>query len=122
MVRVYPLSGHYRPRIANFRAFIHALRDEGADLSHLILPHSYAVLIGVNSWKKAESHTQSTLGKLENKMQKLFHPGEARMTEEEEEMDGTESARREAEFLARQKEIQEQERRDRVKKRLGILT
>jgi len=113
--KISPLSGHYRPPVSNFRAFIHSLKDEGADLSHLILPQSYAVLVGVDSWKKAESQTHNTLGKLEHKMEKLFRPEEARRREEEE-VDRSESARKEAEFLVQQKD----ERRATVRKRLGI--
>lgn len=77
------------------------------------------MLIGVDSWKKAESHSQTEMGKLEHKMNKVFRPEKARRREEAE-MDGSESARREAEFLAQEKEAQDKERRGNLREKIRI--
>jgi hypothetical protein len=48
--KLSPLSGHYRPPSANFRAFVHALREAGVDLSRVSISKSYATLVGRESY------------------------------------------------------------------------
>jgi hypothetical protein len=98
-----PLSGHYRPPVENFRAFVHSLKDAGADLSHVNIPQSYAVIYGVENWYKVKAGTESNMEHLQHKMEKLLKPEEARKREEAE-RDNSESARKEAEYLAKEKE------------------
>ena len=50
--RLSPLSGHYRPPTKNFRAFVHSLKDNGVDMSHVSISRSYAVLVGLEAYVK----------------------------------------------------------------------
>ncbi|KAJ9193603.1 hypothetical protein DTO021D3_6860 [Paecilomyces variotii] len=49
-----PLSGHYRPPAANFRRFVHALEDQGVDMSRVSISKSYAVLVGIEGYAKVK--------------------------------------------------------------------
>ncbi|KAJ6030895.1 uncharacterized protein N7446_000038 [Penicillium canescens] len=49
-----PLSGHYRPSAANFRAFHHALQQQGVDMSHVSMSKSYMMLAGIEGYTKAK--------------------------------------------------------------------
>lgn len=50
--KLSPLSGHYRPPASSFRAFLHSLREAGADLSHLSISRSYLLLVGLEAYVK----------------------------------------------------------------------
>ncbi|CAI7612728.1 unnamed protein product [Penicillium viridicatum] len=49
-----PLSGHYRPPAANFRAFHHALQQQGVDMSHVSMSKSYLMLAGIEGYTKTK--------------------------------------------------------------------
>ncbi|KAJ5780078.1 hypothetical protein N7457_005238 [Penicillium paradoxum] len=49
-----PLSGHYRPPAANFRAFHHALQQQGVDMSHVSMSKSYIMLAGIQGYSKTK--------------------------------------------------------------------
>ncbi|GAD94152.1 IQ calmodulin-binding motif protein [Paecilomyces variotii No. 5] len=49
-----PLSGHYRPPAVNFRRFVHALEDQGVDMSRVSISKSYAVLVGIEGYAKVK--------------------------------------------------------------------
>ncbi|KAJ5703086.1 hypothetical protein N7488_010634 [Penicillium malachiteum] len=69
-----PLSGHYRPHVANFRAFHHSLQERGVDLSRVSISKSYAVLAGIEGYTLTKRKVQSMQEKLGEAKQKL-HPG-----------------------------------------------
>lgn len=45
-----PLSGHYRPPANNFRKFVKSLKEAGADMSHVSISKSYAILVGLEAY------------------------------------------------------------------------
>jgi hypothetical protein len=47
-----PCSGHYRPPATNFRAFSHALQNQGVDMSRVSMGKSYAELMGIEGYSK----------------------------------------------------------------------
>ncbi|OQU95259.1 hypothetical protein CLAIMM_01492 [Cladophialophora immunda] len=99
--RLSPLSGHYRPPAANFRAFVHSLRDEGVDMSHVSISRSYAVETVVHE------------------KDKLLNPEKVKM-EEEAMRDKSESAEKERLYLEQQREAQEREARERRKAKRSL--
>ncbi|RKF79945.1 putative iq calmodulin-binding motif protein [Golovinomyces cichoracearum] len=58
LVRLSPLSGHYRPPVANFRVFIHALKEAGVDTSEVSISRSYAVLVALETYLKSRRVTK----------------------------------------------------------------
>jgi hypothetical protein len=50
--KLSPLSGHYRPNTSQFKAFVHSLKEAGADMSHVSISRSYAVLVGLEAYVK----------------------------------------------------------------------
>ncbi|KAH8432697.1 IQ calmodulin-binding motif protein [Aspergillus melleus] len=68
-----PLSGHYRPPAANFRAFVHALQDQGVDMSHVSISKSYAVLAGIEGYGKAKRTVRALHEKVDNSKHKIQH-------------------------------------------------
>ncbi|RAQ60799.1 IQ calmodulin-binding motif protein [Aspergillus flavus] len=74
-----PLSGHYRPPAANFRAFIHSLQDRGVDMSHVSISKSYAVLAGIEGYTRTKHKVRALHEKVDDVKQKLLqghHNGE----------------------------------------------
>ncbi|KAI9835715.1 MAG: hypothetical protein M1819_001892 [Sarea resinae] len=100
-----PLSGHYRPPTSSFRNFTHHLKASGVDTSRVSISKSYAVLLGLEGYVK-------TRKKMHRAKEKVLHPGRARQ-QEEEENEGTESARRERDVVAQE--------RDNAKDQGGLL-
>ena len=64
-------SGHYRPHLANFRAFHHSLQERGVDLSHVSMSYSYAVLAGIEGYTLTKRKMHSMHEKLENTKEKI---------------------------------------------------
>ena len=58
-------SGHYRPRVANFCAFHHSLKERGVDLSRVSITKSYAVLAGVEGYAVAKRKIHSVHEKID---------------------------------------------------------
>ncbi|KAJ5784271.1 uncharacterized protein N7503_009483 [Penicillium pulvis] len=69
-----PLSGHYRPHVANFRAFHHSLQERGVDLSRVSISKSYAVLAGIEGYALTKRKVHSVQEKLGEAKQKLHLP------------------------------------------------
>lgn len=114
--KLSPLSGHYAPPMKNFREFVKSLKEEGADLSHLHTSHSYAVLLGLESYIGAKKHAKNA----EQGMKDMFDP-EGKRQREEAARDKSKSAERERQILQQQ----EQDKRKRslsyrLRKKLGM--
>ncbi|GAB1210477.1 hypothetical protein APSETT445_009270 [Aspergillus pseudonomiae] len=74
-----PLSGHYRPPAANFRAFIHSLQERGVDMSHVSISKSYAVLAGIEGYTRTKHKVRALHEKVDDMKQKVLqahHTGE----------------------------------------------
>ncbi|KFY27606.1 hypothetical protein V493_03400, partial [Pseudogymnoascus sp. VKM F-4281 (FW-2241)] len=69
-----PLSGHYRPPVSSFRAFMHALREGGVDMSHVSVSRSYAVLVGLEAYVKTRKKGKKVVGKLFYGRDKMRNP------------------------------------------------
>lgn len=61
-------SGHYRPHVANFRAFHHSLRERGVDLSRVSITKSYAILAGIEGYTLTKRKVHSMHEKLDEKL------------------------------------------------------
>ncbi|KAF4215761.1 hypothetical protein CNMCM6805_001891 [Aspergillus fumigatiaffinis] len=70
---VTPLSGHYRPPSANFRAFVHALQDQGVDMSHVSITKSYAILAGMEGYVRTKHKLRALHETLDVSKEKLLH-------------------------------------------------
>lgn len=103
-----PLSGHYRPPASNFRAFVRSLKEEGADMSHVSISKSYAVLVGLEAYVKTRRKGKELLGKVTRRKEKIVAPEEARKREEAE-MDKSESAAKERALLEEQQRLEKEE-------------
>ena len=112
--RLSPLSGHYRPPTKNFRAFVHSLKDNGVDMSHVSISRSYAVLVGLEAYVKTRRKVKHGVAHVKDTEEKVLHPEEhARKMEEQ--MDKSESAKKERQLLA-----QEAEKKEAVKKESSL--
>ncbi|KPM45959.1 hypothetical protein AK830_g659 [Neonectria ditissima] len=96
-----PLSGHYRPPVANFRAFVRSLRAEGVDTSHVAISKSYAVLVGLEAYLRTRRKGKEALGKLVHGRDKILAPDEVARREEEA-RDKSKSAEKERRVLERE--------------------
>ncbi|EXJ58407.1 hypothetical protein A1O7_05832 [Cladophialophora yegresii CBS 114405] len=114
--KLSPLSGHYRPPAANFRAFVHSLRDAGADMSHVSISRSYAVLVGLETYTKARKQLKSAEDSVVHEKDELLNPDKVRM-EEEAQRDKSQSAETERLYLKKQREAEDREFRERKAKR-----
>lgn len=70
-----PLSGHYRPPAANFRAFVHSLEDAGVDMTHVSITRSYAVLVGLEAYIKTQQKGKKAARAVTAK-EEIYVPGE----------------------------------------------
>lgn len=100
--RLSPLSGHYRPPAANFRAFVHSLEEEGADMSRVSISRSYAILVGLESYVKTRRKIKKGQKALTHEFDKLARPEKVK-AEEEAAQDHSQSAQREREYLEKQR-------------------
>jgi len=96
-----PLSGHYRPPAANFRAFVKSLKEAGVDMSHVSISKSYAVLVGLEAYMKTRQKGKDVMKKLTHRRDKIMSPEVAKRREEEE-RDKSQSAELERKFLEEQ--------------------
>ena len=109
--RLSPLSGHYRCKTTNFRAFVDSLKKSSVDMSHLSISQSYAVLVGLEAYTGTRRKVESGEKAIGHQKDKILHPDKVR-EEEEAQKDKSQSAERERqhleqERLARQKTQQE---------------
>lgn len=106
--RLSPLSGHYRPPAANFRAFVHSLEEEGADMSRVSISRSYAILVGLESYVKTRRKIKKGQKAVTHEFDKVARPDKVK-AEEEAAQDHSQSAQKEREYLEKQR-IQEREK------------
>lgn len=108
--KLSPLSGHYRPPTSSFKAFVHSLKDEGVDMSHVSISRSYAVLVGLEAYVKTRRKGKKMVRSLVHHRDKLLDPEEVKRREEEA-RDKSESAARERRFLELQQQQESAEER-----------
>lgn len=106
--KLSPLSGHYRPPVASFRAFVHALKEEGVDMTHVSISRSYLVLVGLEAYVKTRRRGKKLVAKLVRGREKILDPETAK-AKEEAAIDKSESAARERQTLKQQEENEEME-------------
>ena len=99
--RLSPLSGHYRPPAKNFRAFVKNLEGAGVDMSRVSISQSYAVLIGLEGYTKTRRKLKAAESGIGHQKDRVFNPDTVR-EEEQADMDTSQSAKREREFLEQQ--------------------
>ena len=80
--KLSPLSGHYRPPVSNFRAFIHSLKDAGVDMSHVTISRSYAVLVGLEAYVRSRKRGKKIVQKLIHSRDIILSPEETAKREE----------------------------------------
>jgi len=95
--------------VSNFRAFVHSLKDAGADMSHVSISRSYAVLVGLEAYVKTRRKGKKLVQKLIHHRDKILSPEEAAKREEEE-RDKSQSAEKERRFLEMQAKADEEDR------------
>lgn len=104
-----PLSGHYRPPTANFRAFIKSLKVEGVDVGHVPMSKAYAVLLGLETYTKTRRMGLDLVNKMVHRKDKIVHPEQVQRRQEEEK-DTSKSAEKERAVLAREEAEADAER------------
>ncbi|KAG4430246.1 hypothetical protein IFR05_014272 [Cadophora sp. M221] len=109
IAKLSPLSGHYRPPVSNFRAFIHSMKDAGVDMSHVSISRSYTVLLGLEAYVKTRRRGKRFMRKLVHGKDKILSPEEL-AKKEEAARDKSESAAKEARFLELKREAEEREK------------
>jgi hypothetical protein len=80
--KLSPLSGHYRPPVENFRAFVHSLKGAGVDMSHVSISRSYAVLVGLEAYVKTRRRGKKIVRKFVHSRDKILSPEEVAKKEE----------------------------------------
>ena len=96
-------SGHYRPPAANFRAFVHSLKEAGVDMSRVSISKSYAVLVGIEGYTKTKRKVKSAGESIVHGKNKALHPEKVRQ-EEAEKRDKSQSAEKERQYLQKLRE------------------
>jgi hypothetical protein len=109
--RLSPLSGHYRPPTKNFRAFVHSLEEQGADMSRVSISRSYAVLVGLEAYVKTRKKLKHGVQHVADAETRIVHP-DAYRRKVEEEKDKSKSAERERQLLAAGEQREEAERKE----------
>ena len=104
--RLSPLSGHYRPRVANFKAFVQHLKDAGTDMSHLSVSQSYAVLLGLEGYTKTRKKVKAAGDTVSRKKDERLHPDKIKEAEEAQK-DKSQSAEKERQHLEQQRAARE---------------
>lgn len=100
--RLAPLSGHYRPPVANFRSFVHHLEQAGTDMSHVSISQSYAVLVGLEGYTKTRKKLKRAESSVAHGKDKLLHPDKVK-EEEEAAKDKSQSAEKERQYLEQER-------------------
>ncbi|KAG9777238.1 hypothetical protein KCU88_g4578, partial [Aureobasidium melanogenum] len=96
---------------ANFRAFVHSLREQGVDMSRVSISRSYAVLVGLETYVRSRKRLKALEDKVRHEKDKLIHPGKVH-EEEEAKQDRSESAEKERLYLEQQRNAQAQQSRE----------
>jgi hypothetical protein len=121
--RLSPLSGHYRPPTKNFRAFVHSLKENGVDMSHVSISRSYAILVGLEAYVKTRKKFKHGIEHVKEAETKAVHPEEYKRKVEDQK-DKSESAQKESQLLTQRAMKEEAEKkqtslRRRIWKRLS---
>ncbi|KAI9842277.1 MAG: hypothetical protein M1837_007346 [Sclerophora amabilis] len=98
-----PLSGHYRPPTRNFRAFVHSLKDAGADTSRVSISKSYAVLVGLETYVRTRKKIKHAGERVNHTADKVIRP-ELVAKRDEEGKDKSQSAEKERQVLTKKKD------------------
>ncbi|TLS22795.1 uncharacterized protein PpBr36_05576 [Pyricularia pennisetigena] len=115
-----PLSGHYRPPAANFRAFVKSLKDMGVDMAHVSISKSYAVLVGLEVYVRTRQKSKRFVQKLVHGKDKIVAPDEVAKRREAEK-DNSQSAAREREVLEREAMMRREDKTGvRMLRKLGV--
>lgn len=115
-----PLSGHYRPPAANFRAFVKSLKDMGVDMTHVSISKSYAVLVGLEVYVRTRQKSKRFVQKLIHGKDKIVAPDEVAKRREAEK-DNSQSAAREREVLEREARMRREDKKGvRMLRKLGV--
>lgn len=69
-----PLSGHYRPPLSNFRAFVHNLDSAGVDLRRVSIKKAYAVVVGLDMYMTTKHKAKAIKEKLLPRREKDVTP------------------------------------------------
>ena len=93
--------------VSNFRAFVHSLKEAGADMTQVSISRSYAVLVGLEAYARSRKRGKKFVQKLIHGRDKLLSLDEVARREEEERGE-SESAAREQRF----RELKEQAERE----------
>ena len=116
-----PLSGHYRPPAANFRAFVSSMKGHGVDMTHVSISKSYGVLVGLEVYLKTKKKGKDFMGKLVHGKDKVIHPEETERRKEEMK-DKSESAEKERKALEEEEKGREENRSTvKLMKKAGII-
>ncbi len=106
--KLSPLSGHYRPHTSHFRAFVQSLKEAGADMSHVSISRSYAILVGLEAYVKTRRRGKRLVKALIHGRDMLLSPEQLKQREERE-LDKRESAERERRIAEMQREDEERD-------------
>lgn len=89
--------------MSNFNAFVHSIKEEGVDMTHVSISRSYAVLVGLEAYVKTRRKGKKMIQKLMYHRDKLLSPEEV-AEKEEAERDKSESAAKEKRVLEKEEE------------------
>ncbi|GAP85365.1 putative IQ calmodulin-binding domain-containing protein [Rosellinia necatrix] len=122
--RLSPLSGHYRPPAAHFRALVRSLEDRGADLSRVSTGRGHAMLAGLEAYVRARRKGKAALRRASLQTARVLRPAEARCAEEAA-RDRSRSAARERAVLERERLAAERRREEtnvglRLLRKIGV--
>jgi hypothetical protein len=87
--------------VANFKAFISSLKDAGADMSHVSISRSYAILVGLEAYVRSRKRGKKLIQKLMHGHNKMLSPEVLAKQEED-----AESAVRERRFLDLKQQVE----------------
>ncbi|KFA72281.1 hypothetical protein S40288_02413 [Stachybotrys chartarum IBT 40288] len=77
-----PLSGHYRPPLSNFRAFVHNLDSAGVDLRRVSIKKAYAVVVGLDMYMTTKHKAKAIKEKLLPRRDKNVTPPDTQKQQE----------------------------------------
>jgi hypothetical protein len=96
---------------ANFRAFVHSLKDAGADMSNVSISRSYAVLIGLEAYVRTRKRGKRFVQQLIHGSEKKFSVDEIAKREEEQ-RDKVESVATEQRFFEGVEQLEREDNAD----------
>jgi hypothetical protein len=106
LVKLSPLSGHYRPHTSQFRAFLRSLKEAGVDMRHVSISRSYAVLVGLEAYAATRRRGKRIVEALIHGRDKLLTAAELKERENNR-LDESENAAREKRLMEIQHEDEE---------------